>query len=263
MKRLVEYKIISGNVVETRRSYMALRSKPEEKSRRAPRVAGNSSEKKIKANELSSVRELARVLNCNFGAGDVHIVLKYPGDSLPKSYEDAEENLRKILARLRYEFKKQHKTNPKMVWVTANFSPHRQSPARLHHHLVAEADAFDIIRKLWPEGLSAEFLDSRGDHSDLAGYLVANVEGRQNKKKWSCSRNMARPIYTDPKLVSDVEDIRPEKGDIIKEYTPAINEDGRVISTYLRCLAPVTPKVRGGKVIRPRYDKKKRQEGSA
>jgi len=95
MKRLVEYKIISGNVMETRRSYMALRSKPGEKSKRAPRVAGNSSEKKIKANELSSARELARVLNCNFRAGDVHIVLKYPGDTVPATFGAPGENLKK------------------------------------------------------------------------------------------------------------------------------------------------------------------------
>lgn len=263
MKRLVEYKIISGNVMETRRSYMALRSKPEEKSKRAPRVAGNSSEKKIKANELSSARELARVLNCNFGAGDVHIVLKYPGNTVPTSYEAAEEHLKKILAKLRYEFKKQHNINPQMVWVTANWSPHRKAPARLHHHLVVEASAFDIVRKLWPEGLSAEFLDSRADHSDLAGYLVDNVNGRPNKKKWSCSRNMARPTYTEPELVDDVEDVRPEKNAIIKEYTPSVNDDGRVISTYLRCVLPVTPKVRGGKVIMPRCEKAKNDRREA
>lgn len=257
MKRLMEYKIISGRVIEIRRSVMSVREVGEARPRRAPRVAGNTSEKKEKANELSSARNLARVINCNYGAGDVHCVLKYIQELLPVDYEAAEAFLKKVLDKYRREFRKRYNRSPKVIWVTGNWSPMKKKPARLHHHVIVEKDGAELLHSLWTGGgWSQEDLDNRGDHSDLAAYLCENVQGRPAKNRWHCSRGMDRPIYTEPEPVEDVEDIHEVKGTVIKEHEVIYDEDGIAVSSYIRCLSQVAPKVRGGKIVMPRKDKK-------
>ena len=136
MRKLVEYKIISGQVVETRRSWLQVRQPGEARKGRAPRKAGNTSEKKIKQNEASSTKELARVINSTFRPGDAHVVLKYDNDHVPADYEAAALRLKKFLERVRREFRRRFNRLPVLCWVTANWSPRREAPARLHHHLV-------------------------------------------------------------------------------------------------------------------------------
>ena len=257
MKQLMEYKIISGRVTEIRRSWLPVRKAGEPAPKRAPRVAGASSEKKIRENEKSSAMAAARVVNATFGKGDCFVTGKYDDDHLPADYDAAERDVNKALRELRCRFRESFGRNPKIFRVTANWSPKRNAPARLHQHLIMERDAEPIFREIWQGGgYSMEELDNRGDHSDLAAYLVANVNGRPGKKKWHASRNVARPIYTEPVPVDDVEDVRPEKGSVIKEHIANCDEDGHVTSTYMRCLLPTAPKIRGGKIIQPRAEKR-------
>lgn len=270
MRQLMEYKIISGRTVEIRRALLPVRSRLEPVQKRAPRVAGNSSEKKIKANELSSVRELARSMNSTVQAGWLHASLKYDDAHLPGrdgehplgTYEAGKADMKKFLSQLRAEFKKAYGRNPKMYWVTANWSPKKKRPARIHQHLVIEREALDIIMRMWDRAASLnpewiQFLDDRGDHSNLAAYLVDNVHNvPSNTRKWHASRNVNRPIYTEPVPVDDVEDVRPEKGAVIQDVAKIEDEEGRVISAYLRCTLPVAPKVRGGKIVLPRTPKR-------
>ena len=163
MKQLMEYKIISGRTVEIRRSWLTVRSASGPQPRRAARRAGASSEKKIKANEESCVKELARVINSTFGEGDLFCALKYNNERLPESYEEAERDLDlHFLRQLRREFRSRFERLPMMVWVTANWSPKHKAPARLHHHLVIEAAAAPLISQLWQGGgLNIEYLDNR------------------------------------------------------------------------------------------------------
>lgn len=261
MARLVEYKIISGRVAETRRCYMSVRSILP-KSKRAPRVAGNSNEQKIKANELSSKREAARVLNCNMIEGDVHLICKYDAEHYPESYEAAVADFEKTLARARYQAKKQGIEDLKIFWVNANWSPKRNAPARWHHHVVCSAAGFELFKKAWKGGgFWCEWLDSRADHSELGFYLVENVHVTEaNQRRWHCTRNMERPIYTEPVEVEEIEGLQPEKGEIIKEFTENTDEDGRVVSSYMRCVLPYRAKVRGGKVIKPRNEKRRKRK---
>lgn len=260
MKQIMEYKIISGRTVEIRRSYMTVRSADDPQPRRAARRAGASSEKKIKANETSCVRELARVINSTFGEGDLFCALKYADERLPGNFDEAARDLElHFLRQLRAAFRMRTGTNPVMLWVTANWSPRRKAPARLHHHLVIEKAAAELIPALWKGGgLNIEILDNRGDHSDLAAYLIENVHDRPNKKKWHASRNVSRPIYTEPEPVRDIEDVRPEKNAVIKEHLTSADEEGHVTSAYLRCTLPVGERlaVRGGKLVRTKAKRK-------
>lgn len=259
MKRLMEYKIISGRVVEIKRSYMSSTSayrKP-----RGTRRAGSSSEAKIRANEKSTVRNLARLINCNFDTGDAQVVLKYDPEHYPPGfrYEDAAGCLKKFLTKLRRLYARATGKKLRAVWVTANWSPHRQAPARLHHHLVLPGDALELARQIWTGGgFSMELLDSRGDHTDLAAYMIENVHGRPaGENRWSSCRGMERPIMTEPEEVSDVEDVKPEYGSTIMDVEHTQDEDGRVTGSYLRCRLPERPKIRGGQILLPRKGMRK------
>lgn len=96
MVRLVEYRIISGPVIEIRRCRMAVGAQPGR--RRAPRKAGASSLKKIMQNEKAAVQRLARIINANFGAGDLWLTLKYSDARLPVTKEEAKRKFRNSYA---------------------------------------------------------------------------------------------------------------------------------------------------------------------
>lgn len=259
MKQLMEYKIISGRTVEIRRSYLSVRSGSQPK-KRGLRRAGASSMKKILANKLSSARRLAQKINVNFHPRDGWVTLKYDAAHLPPDFEAAVENMNKFLRVLRREYRKRKGHAPLIIWETANWSPKRKAPARLHQHMVVPADAIDLVRQLWRGGsvITVE-LDGSGDYSAIASYMEDNVHGRPQKKKWHCSRGMAEPIYTEPVPVSDVEGIQPEKGSIINAHDKSVDEDGVVVSTYLRCTLPEAPRVRGGQIYMTRRGGRKNE----
>ena len=266
MRRLMEYRIVSGRTVEIRRSWISTARdyhKP-----RGHRRAGSSSAAKMKANERDCVRRLARLINCNFEAGDAQVALKYDDLHYPGEYETAKAVLtKKFLPMLRKEYRKVTGKNLQAVWVTANWSPKKEAPARLHHHIVLQRDATEMARKIWEErfgGLGSfamESLDGRGDHTDLAAYMAANVHGRPaGENKWSACRGMKQPIYEEPVEVKDVEDIQPIYLARVHDVSESRDEDGRIISKYMRCTLPERPKIRGGQIIYPRRQGRKRNE---
>ena len=263
MKKLMEYKIISGRTVEIRRSWMPVREKGEPRPRRGARKAGSSSEKKIKANEISAARDLARRINMNFDAGDGFLALKYDNEHLPADFQAAKEYAAKFMRKFRTEYRKAFGRAPKTILVNANWNPKHDCPARLHHHLLVPGDGIELARKLWTGGgFNLEQLDGRGDHSDLAAYLIANLRGMPNEKHYHPSRNLDKPIYTEPVPVEDVEDVRAEKGSVIKAHESSADEDGRITSCYLRCVLPEAPRVRGGRISMTRRGGKNGRTGA-
>lgn len=264
MRKLMEYKIISGRVVETKRSWFPMNSdytKP-----RGTRRAGTSSEKKIRANEKSSERNLARVINCNFDAGDMFCTLAYDSGHYPGEfdYEQAKDMLKRFRSKLRKAYKTGTDKSLKAIWVTANWSPHRNAPARLHHHMILPADALEIARSIWeefggPGTFKMEGIDGRGDHTDMAAYMMENVHDRPaGENKWSCCRGMDRPIYTEPVDVLDMEDMQPDYGSTIMDVEECRDEDGVLISKYMRCKLKERPAVRGGQVVLPKKPGRKK-----
>lgn len=266
MKRLMEYRIVSGRTVEIRRSWIS--TDRDYHKPRGHRRAGSSSAAKIRANERDSMRRLARIINCNFDAGDASVALKYDDPHYPGSYEDARNVLtRKFLPALRRAYRKATGKALAAVWVTANWSPKRDAPARLHHHIVLTRDAAEIARDLWEMkfgGLGSfamESLDGRGDHTDLAAYMFRNVHDRPaGENRWSACRGMKQPVIEEPVEVTDVEDIQPIYSSTVRDVSESRDEDGRVISKYMRVTLKEPPKRRGNMIIYPKRMPRRRQE---
>ncbi len=253
--QIMEYHIISGNVIETRRSYMAMRPR----KRRGTRVAGASSQKKILANERETVKRLARILNCNFSTGLLWVTLKYSNGRLPESYEEAQKTMEKFLRKLRAGVE-----GLKYVDVTANWSPKHDRPARLHHHIALPVDlSLDALRRLWPEGeIYIETVSRPGDLTGLAAYMLANVRGLEpGKKKYSCSKGLKKPVYTEPRPVDEIEGVQALPETWVVDGETSRDDEGRVIGSYIRAVAQEPPKVRGSMVILPRRKKRKQSFG--
>lgn len=259
----MEYKIISGSVVEIKRTWMNAR--PNVKKPRGQRIAGNTSERKIKQNEIEKKKQLARLLNANLEKGWIFVTFKFDDEHLPADYSGLKESGKKLTRAIREEFKKTEGRNPKLFLVNANWEPEKSGkgegrPARLHHHIVMEACSWDMLRQLWPtvNGVSIEPIDGRKDHAALAKYLVDNVHGLERGQcSWSTSRgNLAKPIYTEPEPVENIEDIQLIPTASQTAFERLDDEDGRPVSTYVRCILPCKPTIRGRQIILPRPPKR-------
>ena len=260
-KKLMEYHIISGSVIETRRSYLPVRNGA--KKARGTRRAGASSAKKILANERQEALRLGRLLNANFGDGGYLVTLKYNDARLPQDYETLCVNGSKLMRKLNTLCKKQG-TELKRVLINANFNPRYQRPARLHHHLVVNEISLDILRKLWPEDQLQVTSLQKGDLTQLASYLVANVSDiGVGKKRWYASQNLEKPVFSEPVEVKDMDGIEIPAGALQTVQQPTYDEEGRQIGSYMRCLLPAKPIIRGGMIKIPKPAKrggKKRKE---
>lgn len=254
----MEYKIISGAVVEVKRTWMNAR--PNTKKTRGQRIAGNTSERKIRQNEIERKKQLARILNANLSAGWMLATLKFDDAHLPPDYEALKTEGKKFLRKFRAAFKSEHGRNPRLVMVCANWSPRNNAPARLHIHLVVEPCSWDMLRSVWStvNGVSLEPIDNRKDHAALAVYLVDNVHGRpRGESTWCASRgNLEKPIYTEPVPVDNVEEIEIIPTARQTAFERLDDEDGRAVSTYIRCILPCKPTVRGQQIILPRPQKR-------
>lgn len=285
MKRLMQYYIISGNVLEGRQSVL-----PDKGGRRPRgiRRAGTSSAKKISANERQEALRLARVIRENFTGRDVFVSLKFDNERLPKNYEELCERGEKLMRKLRSLCAKEG-VELRRILVNANWSPRRCCPARLHHHMILNREALPLLMKLWPED-QIDYVNLRGkDYTELAGYMAANAKSageidpddyrrwergwkgacpfadlwrRAGGKKWAPSKGLRKPVYSEPVPAPTPGSIPVPAGatDVIMQ--PSYDEEGRQTGCYMRCVLPERPKLRGGQIVLPgRAKRGGRQEG--
>lgn len=253
MKKLMQYHIISGPVIETRRSYLTVQTV---RKTRGTRRAGASSAKKINLNEKQEALRLARLLNANFFEGGYLVSLTFSPDRLPESYEALCETGEKLMRKLRALCKKQG-VELRRVLIPANWSPKEDRPARFHLHLVVNEIPLDLLTRLWPkEEIDIKGL-RRGDMTNLAVYLYRNVKTEAaGGKHWRPSRNLAKPVYSEPQEVHSPEGIEAPAGAVDIYQEPTRDEDGRVVGSYLRCTLREPPRIRGGQIVLPRAPKR-------
>lgn len=255
----VEYKIISGKVVEIKRTYMPRAA--DVKKPRGHRIAGNSDERKIRDNEREQKKRLARTLNANLEKGWMLVTCKYDDVTRPADYAALRVAGQKFMRKVREAFRKEHGRSPRFIMVNANWNAVEDRPAKFHHHIVIESCSWDMLRSLWPveHGISIEPIDGREDHTALAVYLIDNVHGLpSNGKVWSTSRdNLAKPIYTEPvEIVDSIADIKPIPTATQTAFERLDGEAGTPVSAYIRCVLPERPVIRGRQIILPKPPKR-------
>lgn len=246
----MEYFIISGRALEARRARLPVpSSQPISKRKRAPRLAGSSSIKKILANEMEAVKRLARIINANFGPGDLWLQLKYDNERLPASLEDARREAERFLRKVRDAYRKETGKKLRYVLTSSDKNPRTGQPARLHHHLVMDRVAWEYITRFWPEDqIGYVLLDGRGDYTGIARYMVSNARSDSHKRKWSCSKGLEKPVYTEPVPVAEADGIEPPAGAAVKENEVLYDEESGLDTAYMRCVLKERPRIERGAV---------------
>lgn len=152
-----------------------------------------TSEQVQKNNDKYAVKNLMRLLNANFGYGDLHIVLTYK--DVPDQ-KQAKRDRQAFLKAVRREMQK-HEIELKYIAVT------EYKHSRIHHHIIINRFDITLFEKVWKKGwVKFTTLDDSGNYIKLAEYLIKETaktireESSLFKRRYAASRNLIRPKVT-------------------------------------------------------------------
>ena len=231
-----------------------------------------SQEDKRDENARQAVRVAARILNCNYTHESCLVTLTYSDEQWKKMtdgeiatspaaprndnewnadvdqiWEKAREILAKKLEQIRRAAKKAG-VEMKTFAVTSDLDQETGELVRVHHHVVVNADAARLLQEKWQYGLvHTENLYRQDDYTPLAAYLLGQVRHKENRKKYSCSRNMTQPTVEEM-VLSEAPDneIRVQPGAKVLDRTPY--REG-CVSQYVRYKRKPSTRKRGGKKL--------------
>lgn len=172
-----------------------------------------------KQNQRNAEKKLRRIINANFEPNDLHIVLTYKKDER-LTPEESKKELRNFFDRVRRAYRN-YGTELKYIVCT------EYENKAIHHHIIINdlvkgtVTTTKIIRQAWLRGRPKfTLLDDTGDYKDLAEYIIKETsetfrkEGNPNKTRYSCSRNLIRPM-AERRIVTAktfAKDPKPKKG---------------------------------------------------
>ena len=173
-------------------------------TRRAMRSAVTSAAQE-RVNAAHRWRRVSRLLNANFGAGDVWVTLTYRGD--PPGQERARKDVRNYINRIKRLRDKRGLPELKYLG-TIEHADGEGEQVRLHHHIVMSGGVSrDELEGMWTQGYAqARRLQPDPDYGldGMARYIVKGGLAHQMTRKpgirrwrsWTCSRNLAEPRIT-------------------------------------------------------------------
>ena len=220
-----------------------------------PRKArhGHTTLAKKDRNATQAVRRLARVLNCNFDAGDLLITLTYEDEALPSSPAEASRQVLRFIRRL-----KRAGLAYRGVWITAD-KDKNGSTKRLHHHMVLDGSQIRLqddgsaqvayvgekkLEDIWGQGfVKAKHVEDERDHTGLADYLVRQAADEPNQKKWHTSAGLDKAVLLEEKIVAKDGELRAPGGAEVLEVGHYDAETG---SHYIRYIPKEKPEKTGG-----------------
>lgn len=210
--------------------------------------------RKQEANESACLKNLARVINANFGPGDILLGLDYTDEGLrriaaragdmagPAEPEDmtehmrlaAERELRNCLRRVKRVMEREGQTL-RYVAVTSDMDGDTGEAVRLHHHLIVPAAAKDAFLSKWNlGGVHWSPLSKQIDYTPVAEYLLRQVRRVPDAKKYMSGRNLVRPRPRDRIAVTAAEMRVPRGGRLL--YRSAWR--GERSAQYIRYMLP-------------------------
>lgn len=189
--------------------------------------------RKAAQNQQNAVKTLARLINENFLEGDVLAGLDYSDaalerlrDQVPDFYrmdgleqmaaewEAARKHLAKIIRRMR-DLAKKRGIELRYVAVTSDLDGETGEVARVHHHLIVNREAKELLSEVWHDGgLDYEPLSAQPDYTPIAAYLIRQVRHVEDAKKYTSSRNLRRPEPKDA-IAKSAAVLRAPKGALL------------------------------------------------
>ena len=240
MKALMRYRIKSGRVIEKRDALMEVSLDPESRRvRPRGKRRGKSLASQIERNMREAVKRLARVLNCNFRGGDVLLTLKYAPDRLPKSKGEAKREVRNFLRRLDRAYRRATGRKLRWVLVTADRSARTGEEVRVHHHIVMDPVAWELIARHWPDDqFSFRRLDNSGDYTAIALYMVRNTGYQRGERSWSCCQGLEQPVFFPPEPVRGAGSFQVPREARVMEREVREDEESGFRGAYIRYVMP-------------------------
>lgn len=235
-----ERKTISGRLMEVER-YHATRD-----GRKIGRSENTeeSTDSQKRQNDVQAANRLRRILLANFSpeAGDLFVTLTI---AQPVSAKEADDWWRRFLDRVKKERKAAGL--PDVKWVKVK----EKQSGRWHFHVVMNAGmSLDKLQELWGRHnrMTLSVLNDSDNYRGLSRYLVegdkprhgsgdaanAKEERQKFKRRWSCSRNLAKPKVTkrqiSPRTVMQLPKA-PKGYRLLPEWTMGTDKFG---SPYVR-----------------------------
>lgn len=235
-----ERKTISGRLMEVER-YHATRDG--RKIARSENTEESTDSQKL-LNDVQAANRLRRILLANFSpeAGDLFVTLTI---SQLVTAEEADACWRRFISRVKKERKA--RGLPEVKWVKVK----EKQSGRWHFHVIMNSGVeLDKLRELWGKSnrLTVSVLNDGDNYRGLSRYLVegdkprrggaepenAKAEREKFKRRWSCSRNLAKPKVTkrqiSPRTVMQLPKA-PKGYRLLPEWTMGTDKFG---SPYVR-----------------------------
>ena len=152
-----------------------------------------TTESRKRMNDKKRAEKIQLLILANFDMG-YHIILDYPKDERPETYEEADKNLTKFLHKMSRKYKRQGK---KFKYLATTERGKRR--AALHHHMICEnlpGIAEDIAAE-WGCHIKLFKMYQDGAYKDLADYFVkaeTKEEQTKGRSRFHRSRNLISPI---------------------------------------------------------------------
>lgn len=151
------------------------------------------------------------LVNNNFMPGDLHVTLTYAIE--PQSLEEALNIEKNFVKRLRRAYRR---SGIELKY----FGTTECRNHRMHHHLIVNAADYNMIRRVWGQGLiNCTPLEPNRDYSQLVDYMLKESEDTiidQNalgKKRYISSTNLEKPIVVEQEvnaaeLYKEIKDVK-------------------------------------------------------
>ena len=142
-----------------------------------------------KINQRNAERRLVRLVHANFTEEDLALALSYDEQHRPTDENEAKKIMQKFLRALRAQYKALG-WGLKYIWT----SEVGKTTGRIHHHLILSGGMDrDRLEALWGRGwANSKRLQFGADGvTGLARYMVKT---QLNYRRYSCSRNLVRPV---------------------------------------------------------------------
>ena len=210
-------RIVSGAVVE-----ICAYNSPMIRMPRGARTAPTDPEHDAR-NINAIIRKVARLLNANYTCADHYVTLTYSDEALARLkqgmsaglsddaqaayiYEQACKELEKFIRRCRYACKAAG-VELHFVGVTSDRDHLNTVDRRIHHHLVVNGEAIEIVKQAWRNGyVGAPHLYKQKDYKPLAIYMIRQARRIKGKACYKASRNLKQP-EVETALSPDVWDV--------------------------------------------------------
>ena len=225
-------KYVSGRVVEKSKFWVTAQTRPRK------RKAAASSERKQDENGRSAVKQLARLINCNFVRGDIWLTLNYTDAALSglgagadrdEVKKAAEHQLENWLRRCRRKLGE----NFFYIAATSDMDGETGEAARPHHHVLIPAWAEELCVKEWKLGRpDVQHLRDQEDYTPIAVYICRQCRRQANARRWRPSRNLKRPVITEEECLTRAP-LRPAPGAKVLDMGRYDEESGNHYIRYV------------------------------